>query len=172
MEQVNHPTHYNQHMAGIECIDIIRHYTCDIANALKYLWRAGLKPEMGKEDAEKEIEDLHKALWYIKDYADWCHRSTPQVCPLVILVDRMKAVTGYTPEQIIEGYEKNVAAAMNELLRVGLIVLKEGVWHRRKWHLSLDIATRCIEQRILEINDKLKESELEMKKLQEEKTEI
>ena len=37
MEHVNHPKHYNQHPAGIECIDIIRHYTCDIANALKYL---------------------------------------------------------------------------------------------------------------------------------------
>ena len=30
-EQVNHPKHYNSHPAGIECIDIIRHYTCDIA---------------------------------------------------------------------------------------------------------------------------------------------
>ena len=54
-EYVNHPAHYNQHPAGIECIDIIRHYTCDIANAIKYLWRAGLKPEMGKQDAEKKI---------------------------------------------------------------------------------------------------------------------
>ena len=65
---VNHPKHYNSHPNGIECIDIIRHYVCDIANAIKYLWRAGLKPEMGMEDAEKEIEDLKKALWYIEDY--------------------------------------------------------------------------------------------------------
>ena len=68
MEHVNHPKHYNSHPNGIECIDIIRHYVCDIANAIKYLWRAGLKPEMGKENAEKEIEDLKKALWYIEDY--------------------------------------------------------------------------------------------------------
>jgi hypothetical protein len=68
MEHLNHPQHYNSHPNGIECIDIIRHYTCDIANAIKYCWRAGLKPEMGMEDAEKEIEDLKKALWYIEDY--------------------------------------------------------------------------------------------------------
>ena len=66
--QVNHPKHYNQHPAGIECISIIRNYTCDIANALKYLWRAGLKFEMGKDDVVKEVEDLKKALWYIEDY--------------------------------------------------------------------------------------------------------
>ena len=58
MEHVNHPQHYNSHPNGIECIDIIRHYVCDIANAIKYLWRAGLKVELGMEDAEKEIEDL------------------------------------------------------------------------------------------------------------------
>ncbi len=45
MEHVNHPAHY-QRKDGIECIDIIRHYICDIANALKYLMRAGKKQEM------------------------------------------------------------------------------------------------------------------------------
>ena len=55
MEHVNHPKHYNSHPNGIECIDIIRHYVCDIANAIKYLWRAGLKAELGMEDAEKDV---------------------------------------------------------------------------------------------------------------------
>jgi hypothetical protein len=36
MEHVNHPAHY-QRKDGIECIDIISHYVCDIANAIKYL---------------------------------------------------------------------------------------------------------------------------------------
>ena len=62
MEHVNHPKHYNSHPNGIECIDIIRHYVCDIANAIKYLWRAGLKAEMGMENAEKEIEDLKSRI--------------------------------------------------------------------------------------------------------------
>ena len=64
---VNHPKHYTSHPSGIECIDITRHYCFSIGNAIKYLWRAGLKKELGLEDKQKEIEDLNKAIWYIKD---------------------------------------------------------------------------------------------------------
>lgn len=64
---VNHPKHYCSHPSGIECIEIIRHYCFSIGNAIKYLWRAGLKKELGLEDKQKEIEDLKKAAWYIKD---------------------------------------------------------------------------------------------------------
>lgn len=66
-DSVNHPSHYTSHPSGIECIEITRHYCFSIGNAIKYLWRAGLKKEMGLEDREKEIEDLRKAIWYIKD---------------------------------------------------------------------------------------------------------
>ena len=65
--RVNHPNYYNSHPSGIECIDIIRHYCFDIGNAIKYLWRAGLKKEIGLDEKQKEIEDLKKAIWYIKD---------------------------------------------------------------------------------------------------------
>lgn len=64
---VDHPLHYNQHPSGIECIEIARHYCFSIGNAIKYLWRAGLKQEVGKSDVAKEIEDLEKAKWYIDD---------------------------------------------------------------------------------------------------------
>ena len=64
---VNHPDYYNSHPSGVECIDIARHYCFSIGNAIKYLWRAGLKKEMGIEDKEKEIEDLKKAIFYIND---------------------------------------------------------------------------------------------------------
>lgn len=64
---VNHPLYYNQHPSGIECIEIARHYCFSIGNAIKYLWRAGLKQEVGKSDIAKEIEDLEKAKWYIDD---------------------------------------------------------------------------------------------------------
>lgn len=66
-DNVNHPKWYTQHPSGIECIEITRHYCFSIGNAIKYLWRAGLKKEMGLEDVEKEKEDLKKAIWYIKD---------------------------------------------------------------------------------------------------------
>lgn len=64
---VDHPRHYTSHPSGIECIDIVRHYCFDIGNAIKYLWRCGLKKEEGMSDLAKEIEDLKKARWYIDD---------------------------------------------------------------------------------------------------------
>lgn len=58
---VNHPLHYTTHPSGIECIEITRHHDFAIGNAIKYLWRAGLK------DSDNEVQDLKKAIWYIQD---------------------------------------------------------------------------------------------------------
>lgn len=66
-DKVNNPTHYTSHPSGIECIEITRHYDFCIGNAIKYLWRSGLKGEEGYSDKQKEIEDLNKAIWYIND---------------------------------------------------------------------------------------------------------
>lgn len=64
-DNVNHPSHYTSHPSGIECITITQHHDFCIGNAIKYLWRAGLKKDADKSDIEKEIEDLEKARWYI-----------------------------------------------------------------------------------------------------------
>ena len=56
-DNVNHPKHYTSHPSGVECIEITEHLNFCIGNAIKYLWRAGLKGE--------QIEDLRKARWYI-----------------------------------------------------------------------------------------------------------
>ena len=66
-EMVNHPRHYNSHPSGIECIDIVRHHNFNIGNAIKYLWRCGLKTEEGMDIQDKAIEDLQKAIFYIQD---------------------------------------------------------------------------------------------------------
>ena len=66
-DMVNHPKWYTQHPSGVECIEITRHYCFSIGNAIKYLWRAGLKAEQGMQDRQKEIQDLEKAIWYIND---------------------------------------------------------------------------------------------------------
>ena len=58
-DPVNHPKHYTNHPSGIECIQITRHMGFNLGNAMKYIWRADLK-----NDA---IEDLEKAVWYLKD---------------------------------------------------------------------------------------------------------
>ncbi len=59
------PDHYRKHPSGIECIEITKHYDFCIGNAIKYLWRAGLKYETGLSVKDKEIEDLEKAKWYL-----------------------------------------------------------------------------------------------------------
>ena len=65
-DNINHPSHYTSHPSGIECIDIAEHHDFCKGNAIKYLWRAGLKSEDGISKKEKQIEDLKKAIWYIK----------------------------------------------------------------------------------------------------------
>lgn len=64
---VNHPKHYTSDPSGIECIDITRHRNFNVGNAIKYLWRAGLKIDADKSSINKQIEDLEKAVWYIVD---------------------------------------------------------------------------------------------------------
>lgn len=66
-DQVNHPKHYTSDPSGIECIDITRHRNFNVGNAIKYLWRAGLKIDVDKSSINKQIEDLEKAVWYIVD---------------------------------------------------------------------------------------------------------
>lgn len=66
-DNVNHPKHYTKHPSGIECIEIARHYCFSIGNAIKYLWRAGLKEDSSMDMDDKEVEDLKKAIWYIND---------------------------------------------------------------------------------------------------------
>ncbi len=53
------PSHYREHPSGVECITITEHMDFCLGNALKYIWRAGLKTS----DA---TEDLEKAKWYIE----------------------------------------------------------------------------------------------------------
>lgn len=56
---VSHPTHYTSHPSGVECITITEHMSFTLGNAIKYIWRAGLK------DQDKSVEDLKKARFYL-----------------------------------------------------------------------------------------------------------
>jgi hypothetical protein len=51
------PKHYRSHPSGIECIQITEHMPFCEGNAIKYIWRAGLKDD--------KLQDLEKAAWYI-----------------------------------------------------------------------------------------------------------
>lgn len=57
-EPVDHPAHYNGNPSGVECIDVVEHMPFNVGNAVKYLWRAGLKGDA--------LEDLRKSIWYIE----------------------------------------------------------------------------------------------------------
>ena len=61
VDQVNHPSHYTAHPSGIEALQITRHMNFNLGNAMKYIWRAGLKNQ------DRHIEDLKKAIFYIND---------------------------------------------------------------------------------------------------------
>lgn len=68
-DKVNHPSHYTwlKEKCGIEVIDITRHMDFDLGNAIKYILRCNRKSENGYSDKDKAIEDLEKAIFYIKD---------------------------------------------------------------------------------------------------------
>ncbi len=56
-DPVECPRHYTTHPSGVECIQITEHFNFCVGNAIKYLWRAGLKGDA--------LEDLKKAQWYL-----------------------------------------------------------------------------------------------------------
>ena len=72
-ERVNHPPHYNQHPSGVECITVVEHMSFNVGNAIKYLWRAGLKAGV------EQTEDLKKAQWYIQREIGRCTSLRQQV---------------------------------------------------------------------------------------------
>ena len=149
MEKVNHPQHYNRHPSGVECIDIIRNYVCDIANALKYLWRAGLKGEEGLTPVAKEVEDLQKAVWYIHDFIDnygynaYVHSNKPHV---VRLADgRVIQV-----QDIARHYDDNIAVAITMLWSNGVIA--DGVVVvNSAWLNDMQTAVQAINARIRQL---------------------
>lgn len=52
------PGHYKVHPSGVECITITQHFSFSLGNAIKYIWRAGLK-------SKDPIDDLKKARVYL-----------------------------------------------------------------------------------------------------------
>ena len=59
-DQIN-PSHYKSHPSGVECIEVTRHMNFNCGNAVKYIWRNGLK------DGNPSIQELKKAAWYLND---------------------------------------------------------------------------------------------------------
>jgi hypothetical protein len=58
MKDVINPPYYKTHPSGVECIQVTEHMNFCLGNAIKYIWRAGLK-------SRRKLEDLKKAQWYL-----------------------------------------------------------------------------------------------------------
>lgn len=65
---VDHPIHYNVHPSGVEAIDLCEHLSFNTGNAVKCLFRAGLKGAAAK--------DLDKAIWYLNRELDHSRSET------------------------------------------------------------------------------------------------
>lgn len=63
-EMVNHPDHYGGEDHPYEAIKVISAWNLGfcLGNAIKYISRAG------KKNADKECEDIKKAIWYLQYY--------------------------------------------------------------------------------------------------------
>lgn len=61
-DTINHPAYYGGADNPCEVIKVVEEWKLDfhLGNAVKYIARAG------KKDADKTIEDLQKAIWYIQ----------------------------------------------------------------------------------------------------------
>lgn len=60
VDMVNHPKHYTSHPSGIEVIEVTRHMSFDLGNAVKYMLRHNHKGS--------SKQDLEKAAWYLRDH--------------------------------------------------------------------------------------------------------
>ncbi len=56
-DSVNHPSHYNNHPSGVECVVVSEHYMGNVSKAIDYIWR--------HEHKGNPVQDLEKAVWFL-----------------------------------------------------------------------------------------------------------
>ena len=84
-DPVNHPAHYTS--GKIEVIDFIedKQLGFHLGNAVKYIVRAGRK------DPTRTVEDLLKAIWYLKRYNE-THDSYDIQCAIFNVEKEIKSI--------------------------------------------------------------------------------
>jgi len=113
-DPVNHPSHYTSSPSGIECIQVTEHMNFCIGNAVKYLWRAGLKGDA--------VEDLKKARWYVEREIQRIEsggRDDMKADPKLghIPIDRLVRTLGRSYYRISEFQRLNAPACIIEMER-------------------------------------------------------
>lgn len=116
------PNYYKQHPSGIEAIVITRQHNFDIGNAIKYLWRQGLKNEEGIDNITKSIEDCRKAIWYIKDHRDNWLRYGLKTPPLIPAERFSLHPSGIDPVKLVNSFDSSdIGNAIGRLCSIGFI---------------------------------------------------
>lgn len=123
-DDVRHPGHYTSHPSGVECITVTEHMNFNLGNAIKYIWRAGLKG--------KQVKDLQKAAWYIQ-------REIERI-QIGEAIHEAKLAEEQNEEQLCEKlrsaarlFSDHIGAAVNEAngkVKENLaFTFKDGGWH-------------------------------------------
>ena len=136
MENVNHPSHYNS--GGIEVINVIEQWKLGFhsGNALKYICRAGRKNK-------DPIEDLEKALWYIRRLAETAQVSKQSRFKKVF--EHIQTVLKCTRRQEANVSSSDVAAAFGLSHRLETVVADIRMYARDKdcyWINSAEAAIK------------------------------
>lgn len=87
------PAHYKSHESGVECIQVIYPLFYGAGNAIKYLWRLGMK--------DSDLQELSKAMWYVKHSLDADLEQNPEGHPFA---SRVAFNTWYAAEP--DGYRR------------------------------------------------------------------
>lgn len=117
-DTINHPDHYLGERE-IEPIVIIEDWDLDfsLGNALKYIARAGRK------DPSKTIEDLNKAIWYIKRHKE---QGKFGITTIIRYNIRKWIEEVYTIEEVVADWDlSNTLSAAIEKIYYSRIVEKD-----------------------------------------------
>lgn len=137
-DEINHPQHYTSHPSGVECIEIAEHFSFCVGNAVKYLWRAGLK-------GPDALVDLHKARWYIdreitrrerkasEERADQHGYDTQRIVELLLAHE---SLTLRELRSSLDWRAARLADALTALLSAGTVVQMVDQGHAARYALA------------------------------------
>lgn len=94
---VDHPSHYNLHPSGVECIEVKRYLPSNLSDAFKYVFRRGEKGD--------PVKDLNKAVWYLRDEIIHLDTNNPYVYPHHVVTNLVRIIETEPVEQARAFYE-------------------------------------------------------------------
>jgi hypothetical protein len=119
-DNINKPAHYTSSSSGVECIQLTEHMSFCLGNAIKYLWRQGLKGPA--------IDDCRKSDWYL---AREIKRALAGECRVSGLPsERRPALVAFMDgepqtDMTLAIYRIATAASVDDLLSVRAMVARE-----------------------------------------------